>query len=434
MTPPRDPWPLWQRTLFRFFCVYLLLQTAPWDWFSEIPGIATLSAAVNWGIDQAVRAANAHLFHVRETLVPPNGSGDTSWAWTHLWLMLSIAALACAVWSVIDRKRQGYWRLVWWFRTLVRYYVASYALSYGIIKLFLLQMTFPSLTQMSTPLGDLLPMRLSWLFLGYSSHYQFFSGAMETVAGLLLLNRRTVTLGLIAAAGAFLNVVMINLSYDVPVKLFSMHLLLSCLVLLAMDAPRLAPFFLLNLAVPATTAWEPVHTRPWQHYTRRAAKGLFVVVLLVMPLWRAWQTYRAQQLPRAAVPFGAAIYDVKHYVLNGDTIPPSSADSLRWRDVIFDNAMQGSVNTRDTLFWQRYRRGVFRYKADTATHTVAVWRTSFLLDSTYLFTWRYEQPDSSTVRLWSALRRDSLYVELTRSTRHFQLAERQFHWLSEYNR
>ena len=70
----------------------------------------------------------------------------------------------------------------------------------------------------------------------------------------------------------------------------------------------------------------------------------------------------------------------------------------------------------------------------TTKRTVAVWKTSTAFDSTYLFNMRYELPDSSTVRLWAAIRSDSLYVELVRSNRHFQLAERQFHWLSEYNR
>ena len=54
-------------------------------------------------------------------------------------------------------------------------------MSYGIIKLFVLQMPFPQLSQLATPLGDLLPMRFSWLFIGYSVPYQFFSGAMETI-------------------------------------------------------------------------------------------------------------------------------------------------------------------------------------------------------------------------------------------------------------
>ena len=162
---------------------------------------------------------------------------------------------------------------LYWLRLIVRYYIASAALSYGIIKLFLLQMPFPTLSQLATPLGDLLPMRFSWLFIGYSAPYQFFSGAMETTAGLLLLNRRTVTAGLFAATGAFLNVVMINLSYDVPVKLYASHLLFACLFLLALDAPRLVA---LSGAQQAIAGDDGVRSelcaRPWQFWGSVAVK------------------------------------------------------------------------------------------------------------------------------------------------------------------
>src|SRR6185436_452574 len=225
---------------------------------------------------KAVTAANANVFHVRDTLVPVNGSGDTSWAWTQLWLYLTIAAIACVVWTIADRKRTSYTRALYWLRLIVRYYIASAALSYGIIKLFLLQMPFPAISQLATPLGDLLPMRLSWLFIGYSTPYQIFSGAMETVAGLLLLNRRTVTAGLFAATGAFLNVVMINLSYDVPVKLYSSHLLFSCLFLLALDSRRLINFLVLNRGATATHAYDPNFTHTWQRWASVAVKLLLI--------------------------------------------------------------------------------------------------------------------------------------------------------------
>jgi hypothetical protein len=47
---------------------------------------------------------------------------------------------------------------------------------------------------------------------------------------------------------------------------------------------------------------------------------------------------------------------------------------------------------------------------------------------------RYEVPDTSVIRFHTKIRDDSVYVELVRMPRHFQLTERQFHWLSEYNR
>ena len=369
-------WPVWQRILFRFFFVYLLLQTTPWEWFRAIPGVPFVLHYYEMAIDAAVYAGNARFFHVRETLVPMNGSGDTSYAWAMLWLYLNVAAIACIGWSVLDRRREGYDWLAYWLRLVVRYYIATAALSYGIIKLFALQMLFPSLSQLATPLGDLLPMRFSWFFIGYSLPYQIFSGMMETGAGLLLLYRRTVTAGLFAATGAFLNVVMINLSYDVPVKLFSMQLLLSCLFLLALDSRRLVNFLVLNRATPPTAAYEPRLAKPWQRWGGMAVKVFMVFQFLVFPLKDGWAQYRTMHAPPALGPFKVGVYDVRRYVVNRDTVPLTSSDTLRWRDVIFDNSGAGSVNTSDQLFWQRYRRGYFRYRPDTSTHTVAVWKTS----------------------------------------------------------
>src|SRR5688572_4857253 len=433
--PSTPAWPLWQRVLFRFFAAYFVLTIEPWDWFRLIPGLSFVLRPYDAALDWAVRAGNARLFHVRETLIPANGSGDTSYAYARLCLVLTIAAVACIAWTVLDRKRPHYERAAYWLRLMVRYYVAIPALAYGIIKLFMLQMSFPTTSQLATPLGDLLPMRFSWLFIGYSFKYQFFSGLMETVAGLLLLYRGTVTAGLFAAVGAFLNVVMINLSYDVPVKLFSMHLLFASLFLLALDSRRLVRFLVLNRATPPTTAYDFPFAKPWHRWGGRAVKAFFVWQILLQPMQGGWTRYKTVNAPPVQGPFRQGVYDVKHYVVNGDTIPAASPDTLRWKDLIIDNAGAGSVNTRDGVFWRRYGRGYFRYRPDTSTRMVSVWKISTIpRDSTFLFTMRYEVPDSTLIRFHTKIRDDSIHVELVRVPRHFQLSERQFHWLSEYNR
>jgi hypothetical protein len=278
-------------------------------------------------------------------------------------------------------------------------------------------------------------MRFSWLFIGYSTPYEIFSGAMETVAGLLLLYRRTITAGLLAATGAFANVVMINLAYDVPVKLYASHLLFSCLFLLALDSKRLIGFLFLNRPAPNTTAYDPRYTQPWQRWASIGVKVFILYQILYGPLKYSWQGYQMAKKPPVPGPFRAGVYDVRSYVVNRDTIPLTSTDSLRWRDVIIDSNAAGSVGSRDPVFWQRYRRGYFRYKADTASRTAAVWKTSTIPgDSTFMFTMRYEVPDSTTLRFIAPIRGDTVRVDLVRVPRHFQLAERQFHWLSEYNR
>ncbi|MBC7896916.1 MAG: hypothetical protein H7066_15975 [Cytophagaceae bacterium] len=433
-TAASSRWPVWQRVLFRFFFIYLGLQIAPWNWIARIPGMGFVSGWYSQAVNWAVQLTNRRFWHVRDELVLPNGSGDTSWSWAQLWLFLSIAIIGTVAWSLLDRRRESYPRLGYWLRTVTRYYIAMFALSYGIIKIFALQMAFPTLSQLATPLGDFLPMRFSWLFIGYSTQYQVFSGIAETVAGLLLLPRRTVTLGLMAAAGAFLNVVMINLSYDVPVKIFASHLLLACSFLLALDAPRLLRFLAFNQASPPTHLYDPPYTDRRFHIGRLVLKSALIFSILIMPFYGGWQRAKQVAVVVPAVPIAAGVYDVRLFVVNGDTIPITTTDSLRWRDVIIDNNLQGSVATQDTLFWRRYRRGYFRYRADTATKTMALWKTSVRFDSTYMFHARYDVPDSNSARLWAKIRSDSVYVELVRSNRHFQLAERQFHWLSEYNR
>lgn len=437
-TPARSPgvvWPLWQKILFRFFAVYWILQIAPWNWFRFFPGVSFILRPYYMAVDWAVRQGNAHLFHVREQLVPVNGSGDTSYAYAQLCLFLSLAATSAIVWTVLDRTRPNYARAAFWLRQIVRYYIAMAALSYGIIKLFVLQMPFPTLSNLATPLGDFLPMRFSWLFIGYSTPYEFFSGAMEFVAGLLLLYRRTITAGLFAATGAFLNVVMINIAYDVPVKLYSSHLLIACLFLLAWDARRLVGFLFLNRGATATHQYDFKYSKPWQPWAVNGVKALIVWQILYQPMVRNWTFYQNSKQPPPPGPFRVGVYDVRTFVVNRDTVPLTLTDSLRWRDVIIDNNAAGSVGTRDTVFWQRYRRGYFRYKPDTATRTMAVWKISTIPgDSTFMFDMRYEVPDTNTIRFFTSIRGDSVFAELVRTPRHFQLAERQFHWLSEYNR
>jgi hypothetical protein len=85
---------------------------------------------------------------------------------------------------------------------------------YGVVKLFQGQFSAPSLEALTTPLGELPPMRLLWLFMGYSKPYIFFGGFLETAGGLLLFFRRTALLGALMVAAVMLNVVMLNLCLE----------------------------------------------------------------------------------------------------------------------------------------------------------------------------------------------------------------------------
>jgi len=416
-------WPLGRRLLFRFTVIYVLLYMTPATWLSGIPVLGQLA---NWyaaGESWLVTLANDHLFHVKDQLVPLNGSGDTSYGYAQLCFNTLVAVLGSLIWSVLDRGRPGYERLNYWFLVALRYYVAMVALLYGIIKLFGLQMGFPTLSQLATPLGDLLPMRFSWLFIGYSAPYQFFSGAVETLAGILLLWRRTATLGAFVAASVFLNVMVLNLCYDIPVKLFSIHVFVFSNLLLLADARRLLDFFVFN---------RPTGPKPALVFTDRRARwariALKVVFVLLFGVGTAVRFYFGSQsmTEQASKPrLKAGFYEVTEF-------RSSLPDSLRWQNLVFENGPSGSILTPDTLFRQRYHRGYFTYDLDSTKQTIAFRKMPD--DSLPLFTLHVLRPDTNRLLLRGLVRGDSLTVALRRTNRHFQLAERQFHWLSEANR
>lgn len=427
-TPAMAQWPAWKKFIFRICFVYIMLYISPWTWVEKIPGLSFLTGWYNDLMDWMVEAANKYIFHVRPVLVMPNGSGDTSYNWTQLWLFILLAAVAAIIWSIADRKRPAYRELNYWLCLFVRYYVSLTAFYYGIIKLFAAQMPFPGYSQLATPLGDFLPMRLSWMFMGYSAPYQVFSGIMEILAGLLLFYRRTATLGVILAAGVFLNVLMLNLSYDIPVKLFAAHMFLLCIYLLVNEYQRMLYFFILHKPAPACELYQFTYSNKWMRRARLFSKAAFLFVVVGLGTYECWGYYQEDHNDPQPAPFVKGVYDVQTFAINSDTLPALQNDSIRWRDFIMDHSTGGSIGNTDTLFRVRYGRAYFQYKADTATRTMALSNKG---DTIALF---HYQLAANQIILTGTRAKDSLYVVLQKSKRHFQLAEKQFHWLSEYNR
>lgn len=431
----KSDWPLWRKVIFRFLFIYFLLSAAagllPFLSFMA-PFLSFISSgfvAINSPI---VTFFNDYIWQLKDQLVPTGGSGDTSFGWAELYTYLFLGLVGSLIWSILDRKRTQYETLDYWLRTYLRYFIAAVALIYGVIKLYALQMPFPNLHQLATPLGDFLPMRLSWMFMGYSAKYQIFSGLMETIVGLLLLNRRTITAGVLLGIGVFTNVVLLNLSYDIPVKIFSIQILTSCIFLALCDWRRIINFFLLNRPVPPDYSYDITLSKKWQQIGRVVLKAAFIVLFVIMPFYRCGNMYKDFHAREEVKPIKAGVYEVKTFIRNNDTIPILASDTLQWKDFIFDKAGSGSVNSRDTMFRQLYGRGYFHYECDTTKQVIAIKRSSF--DTTKLMSFNYQLVQPDKFKIWTVLRQDSIFMELEKSKRHFQLAERQFHWLSESNR
>ena len=96
-------------------------------------------------------------------------------------------------------------------------------------------------------------MGLLWTFMGYSGVYSVFAGLGEVIGGVLLFFRRTRLLGALVVAMVMSHVVVLNFAYDVPVKVFSTHLLLIAVLIMTPDRKRLLNFFILNKVVRSCT-------------------------------------------------------------------------------------------------------------------------------------------------------------------------------------
>lgn len=325
-----------RRFAFAFVAGYLLFFNLPFP-LAEL-GIPTYSGEL-WQV--IVSWVALHVLQIAPvTVVAVDVNADTAGAWVRVFCCLVLAFVSALVWLWLDRQGRHDQTLHEVLRVYVRYVLAWQMLSYAQAKLVGMQFPFPEPDQLGLTVGGLEPFSLLWNFMGYSVAYSLFTGFAEVAGGLLLLFRRTTTLGALVTAGIMTNVVMLNLSYDVPVKLKSIHLLLFALFLLAPDIRRLANFLVLNRpteAVPLTRVW----AAPWMARVAMGAKALFVGWIL-FSVSSEGLSNAAEWGYRAPKPELYGSYSVETFTRDGQLVLPLLTDTTRWRTVAF-NERGGTV-------------------------------------------------------------------------------------------
>ena len=245
----------------------------------------------------AVSYTAKKVFDIDGELVPPNGSGDTTFNYISqlnrfaLALALALLSSLVTVWVRTSTRVQDV--LLDLLRSYLRYVLAFAMLGYGLAKVRMEGNQFPVIGswQFDKTWGDSSPMNVVWSFMGASRPYTIFAGLSEVLAAVLLIWRRTGTLGALVATAVMTNVVMINFCYDVPVKLYSSHLLAMALVIAAPDMVRLICALGSNKALPAA-AWTNTWRGPILGTIRWILKIAIIYVGFGKPIWdSASKTY-----------------------------------------------------------------------------------------------------------------------------------------------
>lgn len=417
----QHPWSPLQKGAFRLVFLYLLCYIIPFP-MTAIPvfGLA-LEEGASQGWHLLVAPVSRILLGAPAEL-NTTGSGDTTWNYVLLAVQLSLAALGVLVWTLIDRcpdRRYSTWQF--WLRVFVRYYLAYVLLSYGFFKLIKTQFPFPPLTHLTRPLGEASPMGLAWDFMGYSVGYNWFTGGLEVLGGLLLLFRRTTVLGALVVVGVMSNVVAMNFCFDIPVKLYSTHLLLLAVFLLLPDARRLTRFFLLNQPVEASRTGGRLLPK-WKPSVEYGLKAILVACILFSTISTPWQAWTQRSGPQARPPL-YGLYTVEYFARNDSVQPPSSTDTRRWKRIVLSEWGRARIDRMDDS------AQACTYQTDTSAHTLRLLPRADSLPQT---TWQYALLHDAALELRGNMEGDTIVMRLKRfDETAFPLISRGFHWINE---
>ncbi len=422
-----EEWSTGQKIRFRFISIFFFLFIFPFPlWF--IPGLP--SWMLEWyytGYDALVRWTGAGIFGIEGEMVAYGyGSGDNTYSWIQNFVVLMVALIGGTLWSVLDRKRPSYQTLWRWFHLLVTYFVAFYMFSYGLGKVFGDQFGYPKIERMLETYGESSPMRLMWTFMSASEAYERFSGWSEAIAGFLILFRRTRTLGGLAVAGVMLNVFMMNMTYDVPVKLLSSRLMLMGIYIALADYKRLLSIFITNEPTQRVE-WPPLFTTRWKKYLTLGILVLLAGFSIYSPIQRGIGEERdfGPDRPRPAL-YG--IHDVELFVINGDTLPPLTTDTLRWSKAYMDLPGWGGDLTWNIKGMDNTNLKRYIAELDSMDQIMNLKKYG---DTVNVYPLKYSFTDGN-LSLSGILEGDTLHIETEYfNPDDFLLVSRGFHWISE---
>lgn len=249
--------------------------------------------------------------------------------------------------------------------------------------------------------------------------------------GVFLLYRRTIVLGALLGAGVFSYVFLLNMTFDIPVKIFSFQLLVACLYLGVDNLKRIVNFFLLNRTVVLDNSWDIPIIKPWFKPARLILKIVFVGGFVLYPLYNYQGAWKLTSNSTAPPPFESGYYCISSFVLNGETIPADISSDIHWKDLAIDNGSRGSIGLVDSTFRVRYGRSYFfNYGLDSVSDELTIKR--FGSDSIPIFQGTYKHLPDKGLRLDGIYKsQDTLQVDLRWDDRNYQLARKEFNWLLE---
>ena len=385
-----------------------------------------------------------HLFHLSGLAAHrhPTGSGDTAQDWVMNGMYVAVALAGGLLWTLIaaglGNRRKEYTTLHAWLRFLLRLTCGMFMLEYGFAKVFPLQMPPISLGILNDTVGNISPMTMLWAAIGFHPAYEIVCGLAEVLGGVLILFRRTALAGALVSAFVMTNVLLYNLFFDVPVKLFAANLLLACLFLTIPDLRGIFDFFWLHRPATASATWIPPLSRRWARVALRVVEIIFTFAYLILIPWNVGQGWRQNEIAlRTQSPLlGSWHLDADHPAtgafVTGDGAPAT--------DLYIDSVRHAFTRSVDGELWRT------SLNVDPKTHTMTIY--PYGLRGITRYSWQLPDPQhlilTSVPPATPAAKGKTppkptppftaQIVSFTRNPTpaHYFLLERKFHFVNEW--
>lgn len=389
-----------KRSLILFFLCYIFLYIFP-AVLEYVPGVNFLSDIYIRLSRKFVLFFGTEILNIKDLVFQKmTGSGDTQFDYVRLFLIAIFSIFFAVIASFYPKLNTS--KIKVWLIIYTRYYVGTILVSYGVAK-FQNQFSTPDFYILENNVGSMSPMGLLWVFMGYSYGYTIFTGLVEILTGYLLLFRRTSIFGALLGIAVMLQVWILNMTFDIPVKIASFHYALFCLFIAWPHLKRIYLFFFTNTTVALRNpALQPKNSK-WAK-VKWWGKGLFILLFTLIN--------------------GLSILNgLKNKNINNKSVGFVSLDS-KGINIFYEKENHGIIR------WANGNYGVNKVELDSVNSEIIIkdWN-----DTTLRYKVMYEKLSDTTVNLQGVIRNDSINgVYKLKYKEDYLLNRREFRWISEF--
>ncbi|SEP02809.1 hypothetical protein SAMN05192574_11969 [Mucilaginibacter gossypiicola] len=232
--------------------------------------------------------------------------GDVSFARLFTWIIIGMLIFS-VVYSIYwnqKSKEEGFNSEIRhaFLRGVMRYFLAFQVSAYGFAKILKTQFGHVYMRD-NTPVGKLSGFDLTWNYFGHSYTFAIILGLLQIGGSVMLLFRRTTLLGTCLLLPIMLNIVLINVFYDIAIGAFINSIIITTglLYLLLLRWPDIKPVL-----------FKEVVKSPLRLSFAKPVLKLLVIVLAFYSIYRY-----VVAVPSSAF---AGKWKIQQFIRNGKTI------------------------------------------------------------------------------------------------------------------